>query len=717
MINKSPYFDHQSFTLTKSKTKLRKPEGIPYPRTASVTTMPTPLSSESSRLSRRNFLQFGTGLGAISLLPSVSRGTATSAPAQLPPGLMFDHAELPRLRQSLQHPAFAPYWESAHNADITDDRHFLTQEVDLKNRVRDLGRVAGIALRSSFVHAIEPNAQHLAIAILAIETAMKFKTWDWILEDEKRLVGVMRGPMVGVQLTCAQDWLGSDLSPPLRDAIIQRLADEVGPAAYRAVHGELGATPIPKWSMDPDSTGLTRNDVSQWPKILAKTNLQIIATSGLIAAAAMAPEHPEAEKWQKIGLESLRNFIAHQPSDGSFDEGSAYWGFTYNYFCLCLELLRRHCGIDERNIADFPAMSRYFLRATMPTHNTPRDTLSIGDCSNSGSVIALSWIAREFRDSTAQHLLTRPGMATTEVGLCWAAIWFDPSVSTKPAADITTDYLLEPGLVVSRTGWTDQDSVVCLRSGDPCNHEHADRNSLLFTAFGERLFNDPVKASYDPQHPRWLLRETEAHTSLLIDGRGHTYHKGEEGTNASQAKAQLDSYQVGDDWMSVTSDATDAYKRAGHLVTHVARTIVFHKSGTLIVFDSVNLDSPKPIELRYQVHNDDGDGQVSTGLQSFEIRRPLARLQAQVAGTQTLDVSTGQLALPTEHGVYPFASVKSASARQHRILTICTAHPQSADSPAVTWRRNEETWSVISPLFNFRIEDRQARRSPIVSRI
>ena len=660
--------------------------------------MPPLPSSEFSRLSRRNFLQFSSGLGALTLLPTATQGAATSASASLEsdPGVLFHRDELPRIRQSLQHPAFAPYWDSCHHADLADDRRFLTQEVDLKNRVKDLGRVAGIALRSSFVHVIEPHSEHLAIAVLAIETALNFKTWDWILEDEKLLVGVMRGPMVGVQLTCAQDWLGSDLSPMLRDAIIQRLADEVGPACYRAVHGELGATPMPKWSMDPDSTGLTRNDVSQWPKILAKTNLQIIATSGLIAAAAMIPDHPDAEKWQELGQKSLHKFIDHQPADGSFEEGSAYWGFTYNYFCLCLELLRRHRGIDERNIADFPAMSRYFLRATMPTEDTPRDTLSIGDCSNSGSVIALAWIAREFRDSTAQHLLTRPGMATTEVGLCWGAIWFDPSVSTHPAADMTTDYRLEPGLIVSRTGWTDQDSVVCLRSGKPINHEHADRNSLLFSAFGERLFNDPIKASYDPQHPRWLLRETEAHTALLINGRGHIYHRGEEGTNASRAHAELVTHQVGLNWMSATSVATEAYRLAGHPASLVARTIVFVQPNILIVLDAIDLAPPQPIEIRYQVHNDDGQGALTAVTPHFEIRRPQAHLQAQVVATNPVRVSTGKLDLPIEHGVYPFASIISPASRQHRVLTLCSASPRLAPTTAatLTWTKTENGWLI-----------------------
>jgi len=658
--------------------------------------MPLPSAPPPSAVSRRNFLQVGASLGALTLLPRASSGAAMSASTAVAgnPGLMFDRSELPRIRESLTHPAFADYWQSCLEADLADDRQFLTAEVDLRNRVSDLGRVSNLALRSAFVHAVAPNPQHLALSQLAISTALKFKTWDWILEDDVHVVGVMRGPMVGVQLSCAQDWLGDDLESSLRAAIFARLADEVGPSSYRAVHGELGATPMPRWSMDPDCTGLTRVDVSQWPKILAETNLQIIATSGLITSACLLPDHPDADKWLELGQRSLHDFISQQPPDGSFAEGSAYWGFTYNYFCLCLDLLHRLRGIDQRGIADFPAMSRYFLRSTMPTHESPRDTLSIGDCSNTGSVIALAWIAREFRDSTAQHLLTRPGMSTLEPTLCWGAIWFDPSVSTRPAADMTNDYILEPGLVVSRTGWTDRDNVLCLRSGKPTNHEHADRNSLLFAAYGERLFNDPVKASYHPNHPKWLLRQTEAHTSVLIDGRGHTYHQGEEGTNASQARSLLTDHQITSYGMTATSDATDAYLRAALPVSRVVRTIVYVHPGILVIFDAVDLKTPLSIELRYQVHNDDGKGRVTADAGSFEIHRPLAHLHAEVAPSQPLKVSTGKLNLPDDMGIYPYAAVTSEPSLRHRLLTICSAYPTGFQPAALTWREIDGIWHI-----------------------
>lgn len=676
-------------------------------------------SDSSSNFSRRRFLQAGASLSALSVLSAPVRAAShLNADGLVKRGVFFDRDELPRIRESLRHPTFAPYWDSCRDADLAADRRFLTKEVDLMNRVKDLARVANIAFRSAFVHVIEPNEAQRALAELAVATALKFNRWDWILEDGVHTVGVMRGPMVGVLLSCALDWLGEGIDSELRGGVMQRLGDEIGPASYRAVHGELGATPMPRWSMDLESTGLTVNDVSQWPKVLANTNLQIIATSGLMIASSMLPDHPDASKWRKLGQRSLREFIARQPADGSFDEGSAYWGFTYNYFCVCLELLRRFHNIDERGIADFPAMARYFLRSTMPTHDTPRDTLSIGDCSNSGSVIALAWIGREFRDSTAQHLLTRPGMATTEPTLCWAAIWFDPTVPTTFAADMSMDYTLAPGLVVSRTGWSDQDAVLCLRSGEPCNHEHADRNSLLFAAFGERLLNDPIRASYDPQAPGWLLRQTEAHTSLLIDGRGHIYHHGEEGTNSSLAHAHLVAHQVGLDWMTATSDATEAYRLADHPVTRMTRTVVYLKPDVLVVFDAVDLEAALPVEARFQAFNRDGKGSVEADDESIGINRPRAGLRITGGGTQRVSVHAGRLDLPADLPVYPYGVVASTAADSHRVLSLCAAHP-SGDAPAtMRWSEDQGNWLVAGERggkpFEIRLVERSDQLAPAI---
>ena len=44
--------------------------------------------------------------------------------------------------------------------------------------------------------------------------------------------------------------------------------------------------------------------------------------------------------------------------------------------------------------------------------------------------------------------------------------------------------------------------------------------------------------------------------------------------------------------------------------------------------------------------------------------------------------------------VYPYAAVTSAAAKQHRVLTVCAAHP-NAEAPAdVRWREQDGRWLI-----------------------
>jgi hypothetical protein len=178
--------------------------------------------------------------------------------------------------------------------------------------------------------------------------------------------------------------------------------------------------------------------------------------------------------------------------------------------------------------------------------------------------------------------------------------------------------------------WSERSSVAALRSGGPANHEHADRNSVIFAAYGERLFHDPYKAAYSYTDPHWLLRLTSAHTAVLIDGKGHQYHDGHEGTNASWAEAHIVAYEDRKGDLLATSDATEAYRLVLPGVKLVLRTMVFLKPDILLLVDRIRLDGPPlPVQLRFQVDNSDGKGSVTaegTGFSDCPPVRPSSGL-------------------------------------------------------------------------------------------
>ena len=433
--------------------------------------------------------------------------------------------------------------------------------------------------------------------------------------------------------------------------------------------------------------------LKRWPLIINATNLKIIPTASLgIAACYFRGRVPEAEGWLELARSSAKAFSTFYGSDGAYDEGVSYWGYTTLYMAMFAEVLWRTQGIDDRKLVNYSGTARYALVNTMPTiddhvkltdfqhikgFTMPTvkpgfDIVNHGDSNGAVDVSAAAWIARTFRDPVAQFIARDIGEAKQLFGF----IWYDPKAKATPPEKALFDCRLSNDIVISRTGWKTQDSVLALRSGGPGNHEHADRNSVIFKAYGERLLHDPFRAAYIAKQPRWLLRLTEAHTAVLINGKGHQYHDGSEGTNASWAFARVTDFRTGAGWMTVTSDATDAYQLVSSHVVRVHRTLVFLKPDVVIFLDRVAVkDTPASVQVRFQMFNEDLAAKLSVKGDEFTITRPHASLQARMASNGGAILRAGHLALEEQTGMYQFAEVVSPEAIEHEILTVCTARP------------------------------------------
>jgi len=543
---------------------------------------------------------------------------------------------------------------------------------------------------------ITGEASQLSIAKIALDRILAYKRWDWVLEDGTETVGAMRNGMTLTTVVLALDWLGEHIGEEQRAAVDKFIGEEAAPAAQRAVFGMTYHAQVKGWTMDPEAIGFHRVDVSRWPEILDKINLRIIATSGLASSAAyLKGRHPDAAQWAEEAQASLRLFASREQPDATFPEGIGYWSFTYTYYCLCLELLHRSYDQDNRGILDFPAMARYVQGATVPAHGDFTDCLNVSDSNTTAGGEALAWIGRQFRDTTSNYLISLPGTVRQDNPTSfWAAIWFDETVPARRAADTPLDRFIVPGIVISRSGWEISDSVLSLRTGEPENHEHADRNSLIFFSNGERLITDPLKASYNPPESKWQLRLLPAHSAVLIDGQGHIYHHGEEGTNASTACAVLQDYRTGRDWMIAVSDAADAYQRADLPAQQVQRTVIYLKPEVVIILDRVKLSEPRSMQARFQVFNDDGKGEVAICEHGFKVTRPHATLHASVATLQTRTIEIGHLPVEDEEEKYPFAEISCPESNHHEILTFATAAPTGGTHGTLSCEHSESGWHI-----------------------
>jgi hypothetical protein len=651
-------------------------------------------SASAMRPSRRKFLNAAgvTLMGAL-LRPLSALG---KLPENIPAArqrhrLLFDDADIGRIRETAKHPRFASYWQAITSADLDADRKFLLYDLKLNNHVADLLKARTILERTSFLYAVTQDQKQLDIAKLAIDRILQYKKWDYFLEGGKQTIGLQRAPETTIAMSFAREWLDDVLSAELKEEIENQIAEKGAPPCYRTLYGMKYPDRVRGWGFDPESDYKFRFNLSRWPLILNSTNLKVIPIAGLgIAACLLHGKHPEAKRWLNMALQSAKAFAPMFGSDGSYDEGVSYWGYTALHLTLFLEALHRTIGDDEHSLINYPGTIRYGLEMSMPTINKPDDCVNFGDASTVGDVSVAAWVARNHRDPVAQFVATAIGGVKTQYGL----VWFDPSVEVKIAGAELYDVRFVNDWIVSRTGWNEQSSVVALRSGGPGNHEHADRNSVIFKAYGERLLHDPLKAAYSYTLPHWILRLTEAHNAVLINGKGHQYHDGHEGTNASWAEATVVEYRPSTEHLIVTSDATEAYRLVHPDVDLVRRTVIFLKPDILLIYDRVRLKSIRSnVQVRFQVYNEDGAGTAETNDMTFFIKRPQASLRGTIISSSPCQLRSGAHAVPKEIGVYPYIEADASEALDHRILAICTAQRRGKEHGSVSFAK-KDVWTV-----------------------
>lgn len=666
---------------------------------------------------RRTFLKTSATLAALPLV-RLPLGAATSADSSpdwgAHRGLLFAPEELPRIRTNLNLPRLAEVRAMLAQVDFAAETKFLREELRLNNHVADFARAWKLVQNCAFAHVVWGDPRQLDLALLAMRRLCDYRRWDYFLEGGKDTIGLQRAPEATIACVYALDWLGDKVPAELRTAVEHKITTEGAPACYRTLYGMKFPDRVRGWSFDPDDDypQAYRVSLARWPLILNATNLKIIPTCGLgLAAAWFHGRHPDAAKWLELSRQSARAFSVMYGEDGSYDEGVGYWGYTTSHLAMLAEALHRRLGVDDRRLIDYPGTIRYALSMAMPcsggvisdpklktTYNaTPKanyipelDLVNFCDAATGMDVSVAAWVGVSANDPLSHHVAHHLG----SLRQLQAAVWYRADAPAKPPGTDLHDVRMSIDWVVSRTGWSAADSVLALRSGGPANHEHADRNSIIFKAHGDRLFHDPFKAGYSYTLPRWLLRQTEAHTAVLINGAGHQYHDGREGTNASWANAHVTDFRTGPGWMLVTSDATEAYALVNPDVMLVSRTLLFLKPDVLVLLDRVTLKQAAPVQLRFQVFNEDGKGVATAASTSFRIARPFASLEAAAHSRGALAASVGQLALPAEEGVFPFVEVTSAAATQHTIVTATTTAPAGGSHGRLAVQATADGWSL-----------------------
>ena len=648
--------------------------------------------------SRRDFLH-RSGLAASGLLLA-PRLVWPARPGDLALELLFSAEALPALRAHYAaDPLFRPLRAELAAFDRAAERRFLREEVRLDDHLVHLRRVSEAARRMAFLYLMTGDADAAALAVEAVRTLMRYPAWDYFLEAGTETLGLQRAPGAVIATACGADWLGDAVDDAERDAWLRTMARRGCEPCFRSLYGMRHPDRVVGWTMDPASNYLEHRpgdylDVSRWPVILDQTNLKAVPAAALaLGAAAYARRFGadgDARRWLEQARHSLGTFRHRFAPDGSYDEGVSYADYTARHLALAADALRRYDGTDLFDLINWPGLIDYAAATTLPTAADRHAIVNFGDAGSGFSAAVPLWVARRARDGRAQWFARTHADGVDE----WALLWYDPSVPPAPPPPGPSLWRSDLGWIVGRTGYAAGDLVVALRSGGPANHEHADRGALIVKAFGEVLVADPYRPPYSAADPAWMLRTTAGHSALLIDGQGHQYHDGAEGTNPSDAEARLVRYGERDGYFFWTSDATPAYRLALPDVASVTRTVlVFHALPAVVVLDKVMKRAvPSRLQARFFADNRDGRGRVAVSAEGFRI----TRLGAVLHGVSTGAATAGRLPIPEATARrHPFAEVETPAPHLNPLLvTVLLPERGTGGAASATIRPHDDGAAV-----------------------
>ncbi|MCH6258713.1 heparinase II/III-family protein [Puniceicoccaceae bacterium K14] len=632
---------------------------------------------------RRDALRFGSiALVGTSVLPSlIGKMLRNSEPSSR---LFFDKSDIPRIRANARTVLLsAQYHKWAVNSPKAVG--FAWEKFERSgNIIYDLRDFWAVFTETALVYIVEPTPDRKRVLLDAFEKIVRLPKWDYLMDGDED-IGLMRAGMAVSRLLFAREALGDDFSDELNERFLIALAEKGAAPCFRTICGMNEPNQVVGWRYDPSHPKINDYSLAHWPKILGENNLRGAATLGLgLGALALVGRDPRAKKWLETAVESAFSTFGQFTEGGSYSEGVSYGGYAMRLLLQFCEAHYRIDGsVDWTNALNWSGFvdDVVAMQAGEKPDGTP-DVVNFSDASGSIYPCVGSWIRIRTGNPVGQYVTNR----FSDPGYFLDFLWYRSSFSSALPARNLKNYRSDLDWVICRSGWQADDAVLAFRSGNPANHEHADRNSFLYKIYGERLLSDHTGAAYERKDPKWTLRLTKAHNAVLIGGRGHQYHEGEEGVNAGQAKAKVISFVERGNRVCWTSDATQAYQLTNENVSKVLRTVVFAKPNIIVLLDCVDLKTnAEDVEIRFFPDNRDNKAKLTTEWSHFSIVRPRATLFGAFASKVSHFVNTEKLdfsedLLPGEElndtekiGDFPFVRARSASALQHEIVTVMVA--------------------------------------------
>jgi hypothetical protein len=645
-------------------------------------------------MKRRNALQLIGSSAAFLTLPSYLMSREMNSKTTNSKHLFFSKEDIPRIRQNSKLPLFKNNFQEILKVDLKECATFVRENANTKDLVRAFALMQEMLRRQSLVYLVTQEKQRGKLVLDLIKAFINMPKWDYFQAGTETF-GLQRAPGAAIYLLFAREALGNLIDKKLDEQILSSVAEKGCLPSYVALWGMDNKETVKNWHFDPEYLANYDIQMDRWPEILDGTNLKAVPAGGLgLGALALLGIDDRADYWLDMAVHSSKEWLQLLSKDGGYFEGISYADYSFRNLFLFFDAHQRIKGdVDWIDMANFYGFTEYLvcLQLGRQLEENRPDIVNFSDARNSFFPISACWIANNGNDSLAQYA------AENFSGLFdfHDYLLYHPGQKTTPPPDKLKNKMLDLEWIICRTGWEENDNFIAFKSGMPANHEHADRNSFIFKAYGERLLTDQFGAAYDWRDVGWLLRLTEAHNTILIDGVGHHYVDGSEGTCSSLAEAKVHRFVDRGDFVWWNSEATQAYQVVNYDVKRVMRSVLFARPDVVVVFDQMEKKkSPSKLSARFFPDNRDEKAELATSGSDFSISRPNAKLFAKSFSNAEITVKKEKLDLPAEKGVFPFIEVETEKGKEFQLVTVLVARSKEKGKPDIKITPLENNWTI-----------------------
>lgn len=307
------------------------------------------------------------------------------------------------------------------------------------------------------------------------------------------------------------------------------------------------------------------NHIRNFPSGLNfSSNWSIVESNGLAAAGMFFPEFKDSQKWIELGFKRLSSQMEMQiyPDGVQHELAPGYHFYCLRSFYQAYDVARKIGMTVDENYSDIlEKMTEYLMYISSPKREAPPSN-------DSKRFDVRQWMqigADNFSRDDMLFIATNGAKGLvpkiTSVQFPWA------------------------GQSVMRSGWEEDDWYLFFDAGPTgVNHQNEDKLHIGISAYGRLFLTDGGISNYIPDKWRSYFTSTQAHNTLIIDGKGQQ--------RMSQKITHRADSPIKSSWISTENiDFASGIYKDGYgddliPVTH-SRYVLFKKKEYWLVLDKI----------------------------------------------------------------------------------------------------------------------------------